>query len=198
MFNVSFEDIDATNNTGITSDILATDLYGNLVHYNKEAAGTYTESILATSIANPASVGFYDLDNDTVKDIILSSGTNGVGNDLVWFKNNGAGSFSAEDIIDDTQSNTFKFTVINQKITLGIENNTLENLKIYPNPVSNELFIESTNAFNDRFSVYNLLGKELLKGSVNNDSSINVTTLKKGMYFLKLANSNTTFKFIKQ
>jgi len=222
MFNVSFQDINSANNTSLTSDIIATDLYGNLTHYNKETDGTYSETILSTSIANPASVGFYDLDNDAVKDILLSSGTNATGNDLVWYKNNGSGSFSPEAVIDATQSNTFKFTVddfdndgdldiasaaynddqvsifMNQKIVLGVQENSLNDLKIYPNPVSNEFFIESTNAFNYRFSVYDLLGKKLLEGTINNNASVDVSSFEKGIYFLKIAGSSAAFKFIKK
>lgn len=223
IFNVAFEDINPSDNTSLTTDILASDLFGDLYHYNKNATGTYDETVISTSIANPASIGFYDLDNDTTKDILLSSGTFAAGNDLVWFKNNGSGSFSTENIIDNTQSNAYKLTVDdfdndgdldiatatysgssqvkifnNQTIVLSTEDYVINDLRIYPNPVSNELFIESTNNFNDKFIVYNILGGKLLSGTVDSEASINVSILKKGLYFLKLEGSSTTYKFIKQ
>lgn len=222
MFNVSFEDIDASNNTGLTTDILATDLYGNLVHYNKEVAGTYSETIIPTSIANPASVGFYDLDNDTLKDILLSSGDINTGNDLVWYKNNGGGNFSSETLIDGTQSLPFKFTLAdfdndgdldiatsdynfdqvnifnNQKIVLSTDNNSMDDLRVHPNPVINQLFITTRTGTENPFLIYDLYGKQLLKGSISNSSSIDVSSLNNGMYFIELKNSNIILKFIKR
>jgi len=224
MFNVSFEDIDASNNTSITSDILATDLYGNLFHYNKDGAGTYSQTTISSSITNPASVGFYDLDlsGDGLKDIIMSSGANGAGNDLIWYKNNGAGSFSAEEVIDATQNNTFKFTVddfdndgdldvastaysddqvsvfINQKFVLGVDDVSFFDGRIYPNPASDQLFIKSSNDGIREYKIYDLLGKNLLDGFVQNNRSIDISNLKSGMYLLKIENTSSAYKFIKE
>ncbi|WP_340156328.1 VCBS repeat-containing protein, partial [uncultured Winogradskyella sp.] len=52
-----------------------------------------------------------DLDNDGLKDIVLSSGKTNAGNDIVWFKNNGSGSFAAEEVIDATQSQAFVYAI---------------------------------------------------------------------------------------
>ncbi len=224
LFNVSFEDINPSDNTSITSDILATDLFGAVYHYNKDGMGNYIESAISTSIVNPASVGFYDLDlsGDGLKDIILSSGTNGAGNDLVWFKNNGSGSFSAEEVIDASQNNTFKFTVndfdndgdldiastaysddqvnifINQKFVLGIDELSFFEGSIYPNPASDHLFIKSSRDGIHEYKVYDLLGKNLLDGFLENNQSIDISNLKRGVYLLKIENTSSTFKFIKE
>jgi len=223
LFNVTFEDIDTSDNTSLTSDILATDIFGEIYHYNKNAMGDYIETVISTSIVNPASIGYYDLDlnGDGLKDIILSSGTNGPGNDLVWFKNNGAGSFSTEEVIDATQNNAFKFTVndfdndgdldvattaygddqvntfMNQKFVLGVEEDTYLKGRIYPNPTSERLFINSTMAGDLRFSVYDLLGKKLIQGVMTTNRSIDVSELNQGMYLLKIEDISGVYKFIK-
>ncbi|SIT22879.1 aminopeptidase YwaD [Chryseobacterium ureilyticum] len=60
-------------------------------------------------------------------------------------------------------------------------NNSLETAKIYPNPARNVLNIELPEK-NDKFSfeLTNLAGRSLLK--VNDQTSINVSTLEKGLY----------------
>ncbi len=223
LFNVFFEDIDASNNEGITLDILATDIFGNLAHYNRNASGNYDETIISSTIANPASVGFYDLDisGDGLKDIILSSGSPGVGNDIVWFKNNGSGSFSTESVIDASQSNTYNFTVDdfdndgdldiataaygndqisifnNQKFVLSTEEFQVESFRIYPNPVSDYLRFDTTVLNEAGYSIYTVLGIKINEGMLSTNPSIDVTQLNSGIYYLQLNDSGKVYKFIK-
>ena len=223
LFNVSFEDIDSSNNVGITSDILATDIFGDLVHYNRNASGNYDETIISSTIANPASVAFCDLDvsGDNLKDIILSSGTNGAGNDIVWFKNNGSGNFSTEQVIDNTQSNTFKFIVEdfdndgdldiasaaynndqisifnNQKFVLSIEEFQGEMFRLYPNPVIDYLRIDTSVLNESEYTIYNVLGNKLIEGTLITNASIDVTHLNSGIYYFQLKDSRKVYKFIK-
>ncbi len=223
LFNVSFEDIDSSNNVGITSDILATDIFGDLVHYNRNASGNYDETIISSTILNPASVAFCDLDisGDDLKDIILSSGTNGVGNDIVWFKNNGSGNFSTEQVIDNTQSNTFKFIVEdfdndgdldiasaaynndqisifnNQKFVLSIEEFQGEIFRLYPNPVIDYLRIDTSVLNESGYTIYNVLGNKLMEGTLITNTSIDVTQLNSSIYYFQLKDSGKVYKFIK-
>ncbi|MBT8303875.1 MAG: T9SS type A sorting domain-containing protein [Bacteroidia bacterium] len=223
LFNVFFENIDDSNNNGITMDILATDIFGNLVHYNRNASNTYDETIISSSIANPSSVAFMNIDNsmDGLKDIILSSATNGPGNDLVWFKNNGAGSFSAETIIDATQNNTFKFTMAdfdndgdldiasaaysddqisifnNQTIVLSNDEFENERFRLYPNPVSDYLRFDISNLSEVDYAIFTILGEKLLDGNLNHNERVDVSRFNSGIYFFKLIESGRIFRFIK-
>ena len=72
---------------------------------------------------------------------------------------------------------------------LNIEDNALETLKIYPNPVTYTLHISYSKLEN--YIVYNINGKKVMQG-VNN--TIEVSNLADGLYFLiinkkKLLNS---------
>jgi hypothetical protein len=61
------------------------------------------------------------------------------------------------------------------------------NIKLYPNPVSNNLTIENPVGRNYQFQVFNQLGQKVL--IQNNDTSstlLNVSTLSKGIYFLNI------------
>jgi len=223
LFNVSFEDINSSNNSGITRDIVATDIFGDLVHYNRNASGVYDETIISSTIANPASVALYDLDisGDGLKDIILSSGTQGAGNDLVWFKNNGNGNFSAEQVIDNTQSQAYKFTIVdfdndgdldiastaynddqisifnNQTIVLSTQEFERERYQLYPNPVSDYLRFNTTFITDSEYTIFTILGQKLKEDSISTNGAIDVTEMNSGIYYLRLNDSQKVYKFIK-
>ena len=156
-----------------------------------------------------------------MKDIILSSGTNGAGNDIVWFKNNGSGNFSDEHVIDDTQSNTYKFVVDdfdndgdldiasaaynndqisifnNQKFVLSTEEFQAEIFRIYPNPVGDYLRFDVSVLNEVGYSIYNVLGNKLFEGQLVKNESIDVTRLNSGIYYLQVNDSGKVHKFIK-
>lgn len=68
---------------------------------------------------------------------------------------------------------------------------------MFPNPTNDVLNLTFPEAVNKPYSVYDLMGREVLKGSLNNatHSQINVSTLQKGSYILRIAGS--TQKFVK-
>jgi len=66
-------------------------------------------------------------------------------------------------------------------------------LSIYPNPVNDKLF--SSN-FTGEFLIHDVTGKSVIQGSISStNSSVDVSELSKGIYFIKT--DNTTTKFIK-
>ena len=66
-----------------------------------------------------------------------------------------------------------------------------DDIRIYPNPVQNILYIESATV--PEYQIFDVDGRCLLKGE---NSSIDVSILKTGTYLLLI--NNQTFKFIKQ
>jgi hypothetical protein len=159
IFSVMAEDIDGDN----SRDILVTDLNGAASYFKRvetsPGTATYTETILTSSIVNPACLDLQDLDNDGFADFVLTSATSGAGNDIVWYKNNGLGGFESEVVIDATQRQAYTITFAdfendgdldiatiayaddkvnvfnNQLIVLGTDENVAGKLTIYPNPV---------------------------------------------------------------
>lgn len=62
----------------------------------------------------------------------------------------------------------------------------LAGLSMYPNPASNELKIKSVNTI-DNVSIYSILGKKVLEISPkNNLSTINISSLKSGLYLVNV------------
>lgn len=81
--------------------------------------------------------------------------------------------------------------------TASLNDATLTNFKIYPNPAIN--FIRLNGIGNiEKFTVFNTLGETILKGNFNNQ--IDVSNLSKGIYFLNIKSKNQIYtkKFIKQ
>ena len=86
--------------------------------------------------------------------------------------------------------------------TLGVDNNALilEGLKVYPNPIKDRITLSAKNVIKD-MSIYNLLGQEVLKSAVNSrDFSLDISTLKTGIYTVKVVinESVRNFKIVKE
>lgn len=79
-------------------------------------------------------------------------------------------------------------------------NDFFNNVSIYPNPLKDDyLNVKTKTSLN--IEIYNVLGKSVLKGKVNSyKKTINVSSLTKGVYLVKLSSKNgsTTKKLVKQ
>ena len=79
---------------------------------------------------------------------------------------------------------------------MGIDDNTLANIFLYPNPVIDKLFIQGL-LNPTKISVYDVLGKLVLSKTAS--SEINVDNLQSGIYILKIVDNQKEIvrKFIK-
>ena len=85
---------------------------------------------------------------------------------------------------------------INDNSSLGVDDQNLKNISIYPNPVDDKLFIQGLLDVSE-VSIYDVLGKLVLSNTKS--SEIEVSNLKKGIYTIKIVNEQkeTIQKFIK-
>ena len=75
--------------------------------------------------------------------------------------------------------------------TLGVAQNQIEGLKIYPNPVTNGTFYINTSSDSKKdVVVYDVLGKQVIKTSTTN--AVNVSNLKSGVYIVKITEEGNT------
>ncbi len=64
-------------------------------------------------------------------------------------------------------------------------------LSIYPNPASEQLTVYSSGLKGNSISIVNVLGKEVLNSKLNfNSEIVNLKSLSKGVYFVKIISSN--------
>jgi len=83
--------------------------------------------------------------------------------------------------------------------TLGIDDVTLNTnaVKLYPNPVSDRLFIKSTEQVKN-ISIYNING-QLVKQAIETSNGIDVSVLPSGLYMIQIQTNNNSInqKFLK-
>ncbi|WP_179007555.1 T9SS type A sorting domain-containing protein [Winogradskyella forsetii] len=70
---------------------------------------------------------------------------------------------------------------------LGVEENELQQLSLYPNPASNKVNIESNHII-DSVEVYDILGKQVMLLKKTNE--IDVSNLNSGIYLFKISMGN--------
>jgi len=122
----------------------------------------------------------------------------------------GEGSFSYE--LESLLPNTIYYIrtyAINSKgVSYGslstIDTNDMQDIEIdfkakiktYPNPSTNYISLSGL-AQSENYTIYNMQGKQVLRGTITADNKIEVKFLTKGMYLLKLENFEM-IKFIKE
>lgn len=82
---------------------------------------------------------------------------------------------------------------------LGVSKFETSNVKMYPNPVSNELNIEATSSI-QKIAIYNVLGQEVLSSNPkSNSAKVQTSSLQSGVYLVKttIDDVESTSKFIK-
>ncbi|WP_179339405.1 T9SS type A sorting domain-containing protein [Winogradskyella ludwigii] len=76
-----------------------------------------------------------------------------------------------------------------RNVSLSTPEQSLAALKIYPNPVSDQLFISNRNSKDLDIVIYDILGKQVLqKKSIK--QSVDVSNLLDGIYFLEINSDN--------
>ena len=78
--------------------------------------------------------------------------------------------------------------VVGNNCSLGIEGSTQLEQQVYPNPVENLLHLQLSDAQN-YITLTDVLGKTHSKEMVNSNDTIDMSSLKPGIYFLRVENS---------
>ncbi|MDG1477116.1 MAG: T9SS type A sorting domain-containing protein, partial [Vicingaceae bacterium] len=130
--------------------------------------------------------------NSNGSQLLVDTSNFNIGNNNIWVE--GINSFGciANDTIDVTFSNL-----------TNIEDFSLQNLKIFPNPTNGIINIEFENKYskNINIQVFNIYGKVILNEKNKSQKiTINLKSYTNGIYFVKLynENDNKTFKIIKE
>ncbi|MBC8754717.1 T9SS type A sorting domain-containing protein [Kordia sp. YSTF-M3] len=77
---------------------------------------------------------------------------------------------------------------------------TENSLKLYPNPVKNLLYISGSSVDSSTtYAIYSMVGTEIITEKTIANTNVDVSNLKAGVYFLKIAQKGKTYmrKFIK-
>ncbi len=91
------------------------------------------------------------------------------------------------------------YTIVTTKLIKGIgfDENYLTDLNIYPNPVKNHFYVE-TDCENLNIEIYDIMGRcTFAKENIDNNSIIDISDLKSGIYFVKIKNDYQNHLIIK-
>jgi len=89
----------------------------------------------------------------------------------------------------------------NLTATVSREDMELSQVKIYPNPIENTLFIQNTLDYQiEKIEIFDVIGKNVYSSDIVNNNSVNVSNLTSGIYLVKLysGSAHTTQKIVKK
>jgi hypothetical protein len=89
--------------------------------------------------------------------------------------------------------------VVNEVPCTDVVDNSLSNIKVYPNPVTDNVVIE--NAAGSRARIYDISGKVIFDANITDATqTVNIGNISAGVYFMELQNQNSksTVKLIKK
>lgn len=76
--------------------------------------------------------------------------------------------------------------------SLSINDYSFEKIVVYPNPALNELHIKGVNKSNLKTKLYNVLGQEIKSFMVIGNTTLSISDIENGTYFLKIFQNNNT------
>jgi hypothetical protein len=84
----------------------------------------------------------------------------------------------------------FSITATNRSKTVSVESLESSNVKYYPNPMGDKLFLNNTSEYT-LAKITDLSGKVLLRSEINvgGTTELNTSSLKSGIYFIVLSNN---------
>lgn len=225
LWSVIFADVNNDGNLNIIkSDSEPTSGNPTLAWFINDTSGTettFTRTIVPTSFPHGGAVYMADISNNGETDLILGN-SYASGNDLVYFEGSDSGTLGSEKIIDNSTGSIFSMAIAdfnndggldiaainylqndlilftNDMNTIGIQEFKNNSLSIYPNPTSNKIHFKGLTSESETVTVYDVLGKLVLNQTLLPSEGLDVSKLQKGVYILKLENSNTSYKFVKE
>ena len=108
-----------------------------------------------------------------------------------------------DDACEETQYGETEDYMVNIVESLGFSNIQIDNISVYPNPVSSLLNV-NTGTNNDlSYSIFNIMGQSISNGKLTTiDNRIDFSQLTKGVYFFNIynkeLNKQNTYKLIKE
>ena len=86
---------------------------------------------------------------------------------------------------------------------LNVEDNILDvQLRIYPNPTSQSLYVTHPDMSSFGITIFDLNGKQLYSGTINKEDPLDVSYYTQGIYLVTVENKETqkknTYKIIKK
>ena len=154
--------------------------------------------IKVSQIQSHSSVSFFEMP--------LPIKVNGTGGQVAYLTlNNTTNNQDFADLINFPVSSiqfNYEYQIIQRNSTvtkdtslLAVDDSSKDAVKIYPNPVKNQLSISGISKV-EKFEIFSIDGKLIKKGSISSGKPVDVTSLSKGIYIFKI--DGKSIKFVKE
>jgi hypothetical protein len=212
--NINLKDITFSNNNFITMDFSNSVLLEKIRGRNNEL-----NSVNLTNLTNLKELDFIEnqlvtLDlsaNSMLETVALLSNNlstlnlkNGNNENITVLITVGNQNLFCIDVDDPSQAPypgwlVLPQTIFSEDCSLGVDDQVATQIAIFPNPVTDSLFIASGGITIEKITVYSLSGQTVLT-SENITHSIDVSNLSTGLYFIEISSlkGSYTKRFIKQ
>jgi hypothetical protein len=100
-----------------------------------------------------------------------------------------SGNITANDKVEVTSEDLTKKIRYSIVILVSVENSSLANVVIYPNPTSDVLYITGITS-ETMIEIYNILGSKVLNMTSSSNITIPMKNMSKGIYLITLKNNN--------
>jgi hypothetical protein len=179
---------------------------------NTDGLGSFGSQLIITTNADGANtVHASDIDGDGDMDVLSASAED---DKVAWYENtDGLGSFGSQQIITtnsgwatsvyatdidgDSDMDVLSASFLDDKIAwhenlgvLGINENTLIDFAVYPNPTTAILTVQSNSTI-VQIEIYNPFGQLILSNM--NENQIDISSVSQGIYFIKIKDKNGNF-----
>lgn len=91
---------------------------------------------------------------------------------------------------------SFTATISPETVTVGVKRFENDKISIFPNPTSDAVILSGLKS-ETTYTIYDMLGTEILKGTTTANKKINIQNFSNGLYVLEFENGNT-LKFVKK
>jgi len=149
-----------------------------------------SDSVVFTSTSTNATTWHWDFNDGT---------TSNIANPGHRFKSNGTYNVKLV-VTNKCGTDSVSKTILITSVEIGLQ--TVSSLKIFPNPASSKLFIEfGSTALNYKgeILVIDITGRIQIIGQIESGNCVlDISELKKGIYFIQLKNSGEVFRFLKE
>ena len=190
-----------------------------MAYFERTGSG-YTETPIAYPMDYPGIMVPADLNGDGNSDFIITNGAT-VGPDIILKQSSGLNTYYGDQLISNQEGQVFGISINdfngddlldiaslnyqgdevkwfeNLGEVLSVPEVTDNEILIYPNPASNRLYFNGIDIAID-IQVFDVLGKLVISEEIQPGNSLDVRSLRNGVYLLRINELNANFKFIKE
>ena len=193
----------------ITKGISIEKVVGGIPFYSVEFPATAQSNYndYHKTICSIYSDSFYDDQNPFHSDTLTSpeghpvyvNSIETIERKITYCDNNGGGIMiweAGQDCYDGSisiQDSMYAFIAANN---VAVQSTNQLTAKVFPNPSTGILNIQTEKSFNGNFTLYDNTGKIALRGGIKDSTSIDVSSLASGMYLLQIGNKKVQYKNI--